>query len=51
MLYYTLKRLANTDKIVSWKSEVCQPENLLLLLLPIIVFFQQLDGTEIQIFV
>ena len=33
MLYYTLKKLGNIGKIVSRNLKVCQPKNLLLLLL------------------
>ena len=50
--YHTLKRLGDTEKIVSWKCKVCLPKNVLFLSLLIIVFDNnQLNGMEIQIFV
>ena len=44
-LYYTLKRLDDTEKIVSWKSKDLSAETL------IYVFLHQLNGMEIQMFV
>ena len=44
MLYYNLKWLGDTEKIVSWKSKgLSAKKNLLLLPLPIIVFLHQLN--------
>ena len=48
-LYYTLKRLGNTEKVVSWKPKSLSTKNLLLL--PVIGFLPQLNATKIQIFV
>ena len=50
-LYYTLKRLSNTEKTVSWKPKGLSAKKLLLLPLLIIAFLHQLNGTKIQIFV
>ena len=46
-LYYTLWS-SSTGKFVSWKSKGLSTENLLVM---IIVFLEQLNGIEIQIFV
>ena len=51
LFYYTLERLGNTEKFVSWNVNACQPRNLVLLQLLIIVFLHHLNGTETQIFV
>ena len=37
-LYYTLKSLGDTEKVVSWKTEDLQLKNVLLLPLPITFF-------------
>ena len=50
-LYYTLKRLGDTEKLYHGNLKVCQPKNLLLQPQLITVFLHQLNGTEIQIFV
>ena len=47
MLHCTLKRLDDTEKVVSWKCKGLLAEKILL----IIVFLHQLAGMEIQIFV
>ena len=48
-LYYTLKRLPYTEKLYHGNLKECQPQNLLLLSLLIIVFLHQLNGMKIQI--
>ena len=51
-LYHASIRLGNTEKVVPWNNlKVCWPKILLLLLLLMIVFPYQLDGTYNQIFV
>ena len=47
-LCYILKTLSRTEKILSWKSRVYWLKELLLQLLVIIVFPQQLNAMEIQ---
>ena len=47
-LGYILKTLSRTEKILSWKSRVYWLKELLLQLLVIIVFPQQLNAMEIQ---
>ena len=47
-LYYILKTLSGAGKISSWKSKVYLLKELLLQLLVIIVFPQQLNAMEIQ---
>ena len=49
-LYYNLKSLGDTEKVMSWKSKDFLTKNLLPLPL-LIVFLRQLNGTKSQIFV
>ena len=46
--YYILKTLSRAEKISSWKSKVYSLKELLLQLLVIIVFPQQLNAMQIQ---
>ena len=48
LLYYTLKTLGNTEKIVSWKSKAFSDQELTTPATMIIVFLHQLTGTKIQ---
>ena len=50
LLYYTSKRLGDTEKVVSWNSKGLSAENLLLQPLLKIVFLHRLNGTKIQFF-
>ena len=47
LLYYTSKRLGDTEKVVSWNSKGLSAENLLLQPLLKIVFLHRLNGTKI----
>ena len=49
-LYYILKILGDTEKVLHGNLKVCQSKTLLHLQLLITTFLHQLNGTEIQIF-